>query len=104
MENVRACSEYINTDLFRPPYGKLMPSQIRLLKKDFRIIMWDVLSKDYDPDKSGEECYRRVIRKTKDGSIIVFHDSLKAEVRLRYALPATLEYFSERGFTFSAIG
>ena len=65
--------------------------------------MWDVLSKDYDVSLTGEECFENVKKNTRNGSIIVFHDSLKAEKRLRFALPATLKYFSDLGYSFAAI-
>jgi peptidoglycan/xylan/chitin deacetylase (PgdA/CDA1 family) len=95
--------QFIDSSLFRPPYGKIKPSQIRALKKDFRIIMWDVLSKDYDSSLKGEKCFEIIKKKTGNGSIIVFHDSIKAEDRLRYSLPETLKYFSELGFSFKSI-
>jgi len=103
-ENIRECKKYVRSDLFRPPYGKIKFSQIYRLKKEFRIIMWDVLSKDYDATMTGEQCFERIKKNTRPGSIIVFHDSLKAEKRLRIALPATLNYFSEKGYSFSSIG
>ena len=70
---------------------------------EFNIFMWDVLSKDYDTSMTGERCFERVVRKTKKGSIIVFHDSTKAESRLRVALPKVLEYFSKNGYQFCSI-
>lgn len=101
--DVMECKKLITSSLFRPPYGKIKYSQVRKLKKDFRIIMWDVLSKDYDHSLRGKDCFDRVKRKSRNGSIIVFHDSLKAEERLRFALPETLKYFSDRGFEFKSI-
>lgn len=89
--------------LFRPPYGKITPSQYSYLKKNYRIVMWDVLSKDYDLTFSPEKCLQRVITKSKPGSIIVFHDSAKAEKNLRYALPKAMEYFSEMKFSFNSL-
>jgi peptidoglycan/xylan/chitin deacetylase (PgdA/CDA1 family) len=100
---VSKCAEFVPGKLFRPPYGKIKRSQINLLKHDYEIIMWDVLSKDYDQSLSGEDCFKRVRKNVCNGSVVVFHDSVKAEKRLRYALPATLDYFSERGFKFSTI-
>ena len=101
--DISECKQFITSKLFRPPYGKIKLSQIWYLKKEFRIIMWDVLSKDYDISLNGEDCFQNVKRNTRNGSIIVFHDSLKAEKRLRFALPATLKYFSELGYSFAAI-
>ncbi len=103
ISNVGECESYVSSELFRPPYGKIKRSQISLLKSHYRIIMWDVLSKDYDQSLSGEDCLRRIKKNAGNGSIIVFHDSLKAEKRLRFALPATLEHFSGLGYEFAAI-
>jgi len=89
--------------LFRPPYGRITPSQYFSLRKNHRIVMWDVLSKDYDKNISSEQCLQRVITKSKPGSVIVFHDSAKAEKNLRYVLPKVLEYFSERNYNFCSL-
>lgn len=92
------------TKLFRPPYGKITPSQGKqLLNLGYKIIMWDVLAFDWKDSLSGEQCAKNVISKTESGSIIVFHDSLKASQRMQYALPKTLEYFSKKGFVFKSI-
>jgi peptidoglycan/xylan/chitin deacetylase (PgdA/CDA1 family) len=101
--DVDECKKYVHSEVFRPPYGKIKFSQIYHLKNKFRIIMWDVLSKDYDLTMTGEQCFDRVKKFARSGSIIVFHDSLKAEERLRYVLPETLKYFSKNGFRFSSI-
>jgi len=84
------CSRLVQSPLFRPPYGKIKPGQVSKLKSDYKIIMWDVLSKDYDQSLSGEACLKRVIRNAGPGSILVFHDSLKAKDRLEFALPKVL--------------
>ncbi|MEY4595084.1 MAG: hypothetical protein RIQ47_1494 [Bacteroidota bacterium] len=101
--NIAQCRRVVKSDLFRPPYGKIRPSQIARIRENYRIIMWDVLSKDYDISLSGEEVYQRVVRNTTPGSIIVMHDSLKAEERLRYALPRILAHFTEQGYKFAPI-
>jgi peptidoglycan/xylan/chitin deacetylase (PgdA/CDA1 family) len=90
-------------DFFRPPYGKLSISQYLKLKLDYSIIMWDVLSKDWKQHLTGDDCFGIVKKKAKPGSIIVFHDSLKAEARMLPALEKILKYFSERGFRFDRI-
>ncbi len=100
LEDVDQCQMLVESKLFRPPYGKLKPSQIQSLKKQYSIIMWDVLSKDYDFRISPEKCSQRVLKQVKPGSIIVFHDSKKAESKLRYALPQTLKHFSTLGYNF----
>lgn len=101
--DIAKCARVVKSDLFRPPYGKIRPTQVARLKKDYRIIMWDVLSKDYDIELSGKVCSQRVIQHATPGSIVVFHDSIKAEERLRVALPEVLEHFRNEGFSFETI-
>ncbi len=101
--NIRHCARMVQSGLFRPPYGKLRPSQIQFLQRHYRIIMWDVLSADFDKDITPEDCFQNVIQHAVPGSIVVFHDSLKAETNLRYALPLVLEHFSKMGYTFRAL-
>ncbi|WP_087521731.1 polysaccharide deacetylase family protein [Polaribacter sp. SA4-12] len=94
----------IKQQLFRPPYGKIKKSQAKeLLKRDYKIIMWDVLSADFDITISKEKCLQNVQENTKEGSIIVFHDSVKAAERMEYALPKVLKTFSDKGFVFKGI-
>ncbi|MCB0382658.1 MAG: polysaccharide deacetylase family protein [Psychroserpens sp.] len=90
--------------LFRPPYGQIKPKKGKeLMALDYKIIMWDVLSFDWQKEISEEECYKNVITKSKEGSIVVFHDSIKASKNMMYALPKVLEYFSEEGYQFKAL-
>ena len=89
--------------LFRPPYGKIKKSQISSLKSDFSLVMWDVLSGDFDQTISEEKCLKNVLTKTREGSIVVFHDSIKAKKNLYYVLPRFLEHFSTRGFEFCCV-
>ncbi|WP_298508507.1 polysaccharide deacetylase family protein [uncultured Kordia sp.] len=90
--------------LFRPPYGKLTPQlSIRLKKLGYTIIMWDVLSGDFDKSLSPEKCLKNVLENAETGSIIVFHDSLKAFEKLKYTLPKVLKHFHELGYTFERI-
>ncbi|AFD05396.1 polysaccharide deacetylase family protein [Solitalea canadensis] len=103
LKNIEKCNELISTQLFRPPYGKIRPTQILDLKKDYKIIMWDVLSGDFDLKLSPQDCLKNVLQHTESGSIIVFHDSLKAEPRLRHVLPLALEYWSKEGYEFRAL-
>jgi peptidoglycan/xylan/chitin deacetylase (PgdA/CDA1 family) len=85
--------------LFRPPYGKITPSQSKILRKmGYKIIMWDVLSVDFDVTITPEQCLENVLQNVKSGSIIVFHDSVKAFANLEYALPKTLEFLEQKGF------
>lgn len=97
------CNELTASRLFRPPYGSITRRQASALRKRFDLVMWDVLSADFDTRLDGETCLRKVLRHAENGSIIVFHDSLKAEERLRYALPRTLEHFSNAGYRFKAL-
>lgn len=89
--------------LFRPPYGKLKPSQYKHLKDKYRIVMWDVLTLDYKLQVSKKRVLNTAIKHAGPGSIIVFHDSLKAQPKLQYALPKVLEHFSALGYTFAAL-
>lgn len=112
-ENIQLCDQEMiaavdssyqakGTILFRPPYGRITREQIRALKSH-QIIMWDVLSIDYDSSLSPEQCLKNTIKATRPGSIIVFHDSIKAERNMTFALPRFLEHFSALGFTFKAL-
>jgi len=103
IENTKECAALVNSNLFRPPYGRIKKSQIKALLPNYKIIMWDVLSQDYDKLISKEKVYRNVINGARNGSIIVFHDSLKAAERLKYALPKSIEYLLKRGFVFDSI-
>lgn len=109
IENVKKCSVFSvqcseKQELFRPPYGKIKPSQSRILRKlGYKIIMWDVLSRDFDKSITREECLENVLNNVQIGSIIVFHDSIKAEQNLKYVLPKTLEFLKEKGFVCDLI-
>jgi len=93
-----------NLNLFRPPYGQIKPKQgKKLIEMGYKIVMWDVLSFDWDKTISNQECYNNVISKSKNGSIIVFHDSVKASNNMKFTLPKVLEYYKEKGFSFKAI-
>jgi peptidoglycan-N-acetylglucosamine deacetylase len=94
--------EVRNSKLFRPPYGRITKGQINALC-DYSIIMWDVLTADYQRSVSPASCLRNSIAATRPGSIIVFHDSLKAEKNLSYALPRYIDHFLEKGFSFNVI-
>lgn len=93
-----------NSKLFRPPYGRISSKQAKTLQqKEYKIIMWDVLSADFDQNISEEKCLKNVISNLQNGSIIVFHDSLKAEKKIRFVLPRVLEYLDENGYCCKAI-
>jgi len=119
IENVKLCQSQITNpkshpsdselaqqilNLFRPPYGKIKPSQSRILRKlGYKIIMWDILSYDFDQTISPEKCLDNVLKNVVNGSIIVFHDNIKAEQNLKYALPKTLAFLKEKGFVCAKI-
>ena len=89
--------------LFRPPYGRLTWPLLRALRPQFRVLMWSVLTRDYDPSLSPESCLRYTLGAVRPGDILVFHDSRKASVRLRYVLPRVLAHFAARGFQFPTL-
>jgi peptidoglycan/xylan/chitin deacetylase (PgdA/CDA1 family) len=101
--NVRHCAQLVKSELFRPPYGRLKPKQALFLQRHYHIVMWDVLSGDFDPKLSEEQCLENVITNSGPGSIVVFHDSLKAEEKLRKVLPTALEYFTSQGYRFESL-
>lgn len=103
LKDVEKCAALVNSKLFRPPYGKLTPSQYSMIKKQYSIIMWDVLSGDFHKKITKEKCLKNVITYTKKGSVVVFHDSIKVEENLYYALPLFLEHFARQGFKFETI-
>ncbi len=91
LSDVAQCAEWVDSRLFRPPYGKLRRSQRLALQPHYQIVLWDVLSGDFDRSISSERCLSNVLSNVCPGSIVVFHDSLKAEPHLRYVLPRVLE-------------
>ena len=93
----------MNTKLFRPPYGRLKPKQAQFLQRHYDIIMWSLLSGDFDPNISKEMCLENVVSNLYPGSIIVFHDSLKAFDKLKYVLPETLRHLKDCGYSSEAI-
>ncbi len=102
-ENVKKCAAFLDTELFRPPYGKLKPSQAQYLRNQYRIVLWEILSGDFDQAITSHQCLDNILKHATKGSIIVFHDSLKAEKHLRFVLPKVLKHFTEKGYIFKAI-
>jgi peptidoglycan/xylan/chitin deacetylase (PgdA/CDA1 family) len=101
--NVEACESLTKTKLFRPPYGQLKFSQYKqLLTKGYKIILWDVISYDYE-NITPESCFENVKRHAQPGSIILFHDNVKAEDKIKYALPATIDHFLKLNYNFAAL-
>ena len=107
MDNIAKAKQYIDSSLFRPPYGKITPFQLKLLSKEkFKLtpVMWTVLSGDFDVKRTKESCLQKVLKSTENGSIVVFHDSKKAFDKMNYTLPKMLAYFQKKGFRFEKIG
>lgn len=106
LDNIFKAKQIIDSNLFRPPYGRITRFQLKQLqgeKYNLKPVMWSVLSGDFDKEVKGEECYLTVIKNAEQGSVVVFHDSEKALERLRHALPKILRYFTEKGFEFRSI-
>jgi peptidoglycan/xylan/chitin deacetylase (PgdA/CDA1 family) len=108
--NVKKCADTLEPlldpqqkPLFRPPYGQISPGKIKLLHPDYRIIMWDLLTCDYDAALSPAMCLAKSLELTRPGSIVVFHDSLKARRNLEYVLPRYLSHFAAEGYKFAAL-
>ncbi|MEM1134293.1 MAG: polysaccharide deacetylase family protein [Bacteroidota bacterium] len=110
-ENIKLCNTTIvekggtsiQTKFFRPPYGRIKHSQIQHLLHDYEIVMWDVLSGDFSHVISKETCLQKSIKYTEPGSIIVFHDNLKAKKNLDFTLPRYLEHFTKYGYIFKGL-
>ncbi len=98
--NIEKANEYIGSNMFRPPHGWLRRAQYRKIARHYKIVMWDVISCDYDSSLSPKKCYENVVNNIRDGSIITFHDSIKAEKNVLEALPAVIDKLTARGYEF----
>lgn len=103
LENVYECRRVVNSLIFRPPYGRIQPSQARALRKQFDIIMWTVLSRDFDPRVSRDKCLEKTWSLSRPGAILVFHDHPKAIEKVEYVLPQFLERALQNGYRFQAL-
>jgi peptidoglycan/xylan/chitin deacetylase (PgdA/CDA1 family) len=106
LEDITKASKIIDSHLFRPPYGKITRFQVKALsgeKLRMKTIMWEVLSGDFDPAVTGENCYLNVLNNAREGSVIVFHDSAKSFETLQYALPRVLKHYSENEYRFQSL-
>lgn len=107
INNTEKAQEAINPKhkhLFRPPFGKIKRRQAKLLiNKGYKIVMWSVLSYDWEVSVSQEKCLKNVLKNTSPGSIVVFHDSVKASKNMQYALPKMLDHFSKKGYQFKSL-
>ncbi len=103
LRNVLQAHKFIKSPLFRPPHGLLRWKQASILREHFTIVMYDVISRDYNCKLTGEQVLNNVKRYARKGSIIVFHDSLKAEKNMKYALPRAIEWLKSKGYSFERI-
>ena len=103
LENIGACNKLVGSQFFRPPYGRITSKQASELKENYKIIMWSVLSYDFDQKISPQDCLKRTIEKTNKGSIVVFHDNIKAEKNIDYALPRYIEHFLNKNYVFKTL-
>ena len=97
-KDINKASKYISSPLLRPPHGQIRPRQAKYLLNKYKIVMWTILAGDYNPDKTPEECFNNVRKNLKPGSIIVFHDSLKAKNNVLDVLPKLLENLKNMGY------
>jgi len=102
-DNIKKAADFIPSKLYRPPYGQITYEQIKHIKNDYKIIMWSILSGDFDVNLSSEQCLFNVLQ-SKPGDIVVFHDNYKAQEKVLNVLPQFLNYFSERGYSFNHLG
>ena len=104
LKDVKEAEKQIDSKLFRPPYGHMRLPQFFCLRKDYSIIMWDVVTRDYSCLMTPEQVLDNVKKYTRNGSILVFHDSLKSSDKTRYAMPRSIEWMLEQGYCFKLIG
>lgn len=101
--NVRKASQIIESNLFRPPHGQITLQQIRTLKSDYKIIMWDIITHDYNKNLSPEAILNTIKKYTRSGSIVVFHDSIKAKENMLTVLPLAIEWWLNEGYAFGVL-
>lgn len=103
LANVEQCGEVVPSSLFRPPYGKLRIGQYFEIRKKYKVVMWDVVSGDFDRKVTKEKCLDNVLENIKPGSIVLMHDKDRTTEKLQYTLPRLLSHFSEKGYRFKPI-
>lgn len=103
LDNAEKANELIDSDLFRPPHGHMGMKQYYKLRKRYKIVMWDLVTRDYSKRLNGEQVFEKLKRYVRNGSIITFHDSLKAEKNMKYALPRSIEWLMEEGYEFKLL-
>lgn len=103
LANTNKANELLKTNLFRPPHGHMRWGQYYALKEHYKIIMWDLVTRDYSNKLNGKQVFRKVKKYARNGSIITFHDSIKSEDNLKYALPRSIEWLKEQGYEFKLL-
>jgi peptidoglycan-N-acetylglucosamine deacetylase len=103
LSNLEQAQQLIQSNLFRPPYGRITRSQLRAIRSNYKIVMWDVMSGDFDRTNSPQRCFENVRQNVRAGSIVVFHDSMKAKNNMMPALEMSLNYFTSEGYTLRKI-
>ncbi|BEG99999.1 polysaccharide deacetylase family protein [Bacteroides sedimenti] len=103
LANTEKANELIHSNLFRPPHGHMRAHQYYTLRKRYKIVMWDLVTRDYSNKLNGRQVLNKVKRYVRNGSIITFHDSLKSEQNMKYALPRAIEWLQEQGYQFKLL-
>lgn len=101
--DIRKAASIIKSKLYRPPHGRIRPVQALYLSRKYKIVLWDVITRDYDRDLRPEDVYQIAVKYGRNGSIVVFHDSVKARTNMRYAFPKAVEYWKAQGFEFKTL-
>ena len=101
--NVKKAADFIDSKLFRPPYGRITRKQARLIRNDYEIIMWDVITHDYNQNLTNDEVFKNVKNNLRKGSIVVFHDSIKAKDNVLNVLPRAIEFWKANGYTYGVL-
>jgi len=103
IQNIEQAADCIDSNYYRPPYGKLTWKQYQFLKDKYKIVMWDVVAGDFDTTITKEQCYQAIKKHSKPGSIIVLHDNIRHMERMKYCVEKTLEDFSGEGYSFGVL-
>lgn len=103
LANTEKANHTIQSDLFRPPHGHMGIKQYHALRSRYKIVMWDLVTRDYSKHLNGAQVFSKVKRYVRNGSIITFHDSVKAEANMKYALPRSIEWMKEQGYAFKTL-
>lgn len=103
LKDIQRCEKVFKSTFFRPPYGKINPKVAKQILSKYKVVMWNIMSYDFDANVSPEKCFRYVEKNARRGSIIVFHDSVKAKRNMQYAVEKTLAHYSKMGYVFKAL-